>query len=163
MATVTECAIFAGGCFWGMEYWMKRLEGVISVEPGYTGGQEENPTYKQVKAHETGHYEAVRVIFDPEKCSYETVCRHFFEIHDPTQEDGQGIDIGPQYRSAIFYADENQKAISEKTIAILEAKGLSIATKLFPASVFWTAEEYHRDYCDLRHIEPECHVYTKRF
>ena len=161
MATNTECAIFAGGCFWGMEYWMKRLNGVISVEPGYTGGQEENPSYTQVKAHKPGHYEAVRVIFDPSVCSYEKVCRHFFEIHDPTQVDGQGID--PQYRSAIFYSSQEQKSISEKTIAILEAKGLSIATKLFPATIFWTAEEYHHNYCDLRHIEPECHVYTKRF
>lgn len=160
---MTKEAYFAGGCFWGMEYWMKRLPGVVAVMPGYTGGAEAAPTYEQVKSHQTGHYEAVRVSYDPDLVSYRTVAVHFFEIHDPTQADGQGIDIGPQYRSAIFYQDGQELATARELIAILEDKGLRIATRLIPFSEFYPAEQYHRDYCDLRGIEPECHLYTKRF
>ncbi len=162
MSIVSYC-IFAGGCFWGMDYYFRRAEGVVSVESGYIGGKEENPAYKDVKAHLTGHAEAVRVGYDPSVTSYEKLARLFFEIHDPEQTDGQGIDIGPQYRSEIFYLDEEQKSVAEKLVDILEKKGFRISTRLTPASKFWPAEEYHQDYFAKNGGEPDCHFYTKRF
>lgn len=159
----TETAIFAGGCFWGVEHLMKQIPGVISVESGYIGGTTSNPTYEQVCSHKTGHAEAVRILFDPSKTTYEVLAKRFFEIHDPEQVDGQGPDIGNQYRSEIFYTTPEQKTIALKLIGILKAKGYKIATKVTPATTFWKAETYHQDYYDKTGKQPYCHRYTKRF
>ena len=159
----TERAILAGGCFWGMEYCFQKLDGVLSTRAGYIGGHKEDPSYLEVCSHNTGHAEAVEVQFDPEKTDFETLARYFFEIHDPTQLDRQGPDIGDQYRSAVFYLDESQKKITEKLIAILEDKGYKIVTKLVEAGEFWEAEDYHQDYYEKKGQLPYCHIYTKRF
>ncbi|WP_304708176.1 bifunctional methionine sulfoxide reductase B/A protein [uncultured Rikenella sp.] len=159
----TAEAIFAGGCFWGVEHLMQQQTGVISVESGYIGGTTDHPTYEQVCTQKTGHAEAVRVTYDPTKIDYETLAKRFFEIHDPTQQDGQGPDLGPQYRSEIFYLDPEQKAIAERLIRQLETKGYRIATRVTPATVFWPAETYHQDYYRRKGTEPYCHAYTKRF
>ena len=118
----TETAIFAGGCFWGVEYLLSKMPGVLKVESGYTGGRTENPTYEQVCSHTTGHAEAVRVTFDPAKVSYEKLAKFFFEIHDPTQLDGQGPDLGDQYRSEIFYTTPAQQQTAEKLIGELRRR-----------------------------------------
>ncbi len=159
----TETAIFASGCFWGTEYWMQKQKGVISTEVGYIGGHVRNPTYEQVCSKTTGHAEAVKVVFNPEEVSYETLAKIFFETHDPTQVDGQGPDIGNQYRSEIFYTNDNQKLISEKLIKILEKDDLKVATKLTEAPKFWKAENYHQDYYEHKGTKPYCHFYTKKF
>jgi peptide methionine sulfoxide reductase msrA/msrB len=159
----TDTAIFAGGCFWGVEFYMKKIKGVISTEVGYTGGSKENPTYKEVCAGNTGHYEAIEVVFDPAQTNYETVARMFFETHDPTHWNHQGPDYGEQYRSAVFYRNEEQKAITEKLIGLLKEKGLKVVTEVKPASKFWKAENYHQDYYDHKGETPYCHGYSKRF
>ncbi len=156
-------AIYAGGCFWGVEHYMQKAEGVIDVTSGYIGGNVDNPTYQQVKSHTTGHAEAVMVEYDPSKTDYETLTMLFLEIHDPTQEGGQGVDIGPQYRSEIYYSNEDERGIAEKLINILKGKGYKVVTKVTPVSKFWTAEEYHQNYCERHNIEPECHFRVKRF
>ncbi len=158
-----EKAILASGCFWGTEYFLKRIDGVVSTTVGYTGGFVENPTYEQVCTKRTGHYEATEVIYDPSKTDYETVLRMFFETHDPTQVNGQGPDIGPQYRSAVFYMNDAQKATAEKLIALLRAKGYAVATELLPAAVFYSAESYHQDYYDNKGGSPYCHGYRALF
>ena len=134
--TKTDTAIFAGGCFWGVEYYMQKEPGVISTTVGYTGGTKQNPTYEEVCAHVTGHVEAIEIAFDPEKTTYEKVARLFFEIHDPTQANGQGPDIGEQYLSVVYYRNEEQKAIAEKLIGILKEKGYNVVTKVIPATTF---------------------------
>ncbi len=159
----SEIAIFAGGCFWGTEYWMQMQKGVISTEVGYIGGKEQNPTYEQVCAHLTGHAEAVKIVFNPKMVSYETLLKLFFEIHDPTQVNRQGPDVGEQYRSEIFYADEAQKQTAKKLINILKSKGLNVVTKLSKVGDFWSAEDYHQDYYKNKGSKPYCHFYTKRF
>lgn len=159
----TAEAIFAGGCFWGVEHLLQKQSGVISVVSGYVGGAVDNPTYEQICTEKTGHVEAVRVSYDPSKVSYETLAKLFFEIHDPTQADGQGPDIGAQYRSEIFYFNDQQKRVSEKLIDQLKDKGYDVVTKVTPATKFWTAEKYHQDYYDQKGTEPYCHSYTKRF
>lgn len=146
-----------------MEYYMKQIPGVSLVESGYTGGHKDFPTYEEVKQHTTGHAEAVRVWFDPQKVSYETLAKRFFEIHDPCQPDGQGYDIGPQYRSEIFYANEEQRATAQHLIDILRAKGYPVVTRLTPATTFWPAEDYHQDYFERHGGAPDCHRYVKRF
>ena len=156
-------AIFASGCFWGTEYYFKKAKGVKSTTVGYTGGQVKNPTYEQVCTGTTGLAEAVEVIFDPDKTSFEELTRLFFETHDFTQVNRQGPDIGEQYRSEIFYLNDDQKAIAEKLIHILEDKGYQVATKVSKASTFWPAENYHQDYYEGKGSLPYCHGYTKRF
>ena len=162
-AATTETAIFAGGCFWGVEYMLGKVDGVKSIRSGYIGGHTENPTYEQVCSHKTGHAEAVEVEFDPSKVSYETLARLFFEIHDPTQLDGQGPDLGDQYRSEIFYTTPEQKEVAERLIRILKEKGYSVVTDVTPASHFWPAEQYHQNYYNRKGTQPYCHRYTKRF
>jgi len=158
-----QIAIFASGCFWGTEFYLQKADGVIATTVGYIGGTTNNPTYEQVCAKKTGHYEAVEVVFDPQKTSFETLTKLFFETHDPTQTNGQGPDIGPQYRSAIFYQNEAQKTTSEKLIRTLQGKGYKVATVLLPAATFWPAELYHQDYYNNKGGTPYCHSYTKRF
>lgn len=159
----TERAIFASGCFWGTEYHFQRTRGVLETSVGYTGGHVQKPTYKQVCSGTTGHAEAVEVIYDPSLVSYETLAKLYFETHDPTQVNRQGPDVGEQYRSEIFYLDENQKKTAEKLIALLEAKGLDVATRVTKAGTFWKAEDYHQDYYMKKNGAPYCHIYTKRF
>jgi len=159
----SEIAIFAGGCFWGIEYYMDQIPGVINVESGYIGGTKEKPNYEEVCTEDTGHAEAVRVEFDPTKVSYEQLARAFFEIHDPTQLNRQGPDVGDQYRSEIFYLSSRQKEIAKKLIDQLKEKGYEITTQLTPASHFWKAEDYHQDYYERKGTLPSCHRYVKRF
>ena len=158
-----EKAYFAGGCFWGVEHLLKQSEGVISTRVGYMGGRTKNPTYKQVCYENTGHAEVVEVVFDPKQTSYETLARLFFEIHDPTQINRQGPDIGDQYRSAVFYTNNEQKETAEKLIALLKGKGYNPVTEIVPADTFWVAEDYHQDYYDNTGKQPYCHIYQKRF
>lgn len=156
-------AYFAGGCFWGVEYFFRKAEGVVSTRVGYMGGRTENPTYREVCSGATGHAEAIEVVFDPSQTSFEKLARLFFETHDPTQVNRQGPDIGDQYRSAIFYADDGQKRTAQKLIELLRAKGYKIATQLNEAGTFWEAEEYHQDYYFNNGKQPYCHSYTARF
>jgi len=158
-----ETAYFAGGCFWGTEYYFKNAKGVLKTRVGYMGGRTEHPTYKQVCYENTGHAEALEVTYDPSLTNYETLARLFFEIHDPTQVDRQGPDIGDQYRSAVFYRNEAQQKIAAKLVGLLKDKGFKVATELTPAATFWPAEEYHQDYYSKTGKQPYCHVYTKRF
>jgi len=158
-----DTAIFASGCFWGTEYHLQRFKGVIDTKPGYIGGNIKNPSYQQVCSGMTGHAEAVRVIYNPDSVSYEDLAKLYFETHDPTQVDRQGPDIGTQYRSEIFYTNDEQKKIASDLMKQLESKGLKVATKLTLASTFWVAEDYHQDYYLKTGKQPYCHKYTKRF
>jgi peptide methionine sulfoxide reductase msrA/msrB len=156
-------AYFAGGCFWGVEYMLEELDGVIDAKVGYMGGHTKNPTYAEVCDHNTGYAETVEVTFDPSKISYEELAKYFFEIHDPTQMDRQGPDIGDQYRSEVFYTNDNQKMIAEKLINILKDKGYKVVTRVAKAGTFYPAESCHQDYYEKNGHTPYCHVYTKRF
>jgi peptide methionine sulfoxide reductase msrA/msrB len=156
-------AYFAAGCFWGVEYHLKVLKGVYSVVSGYMGGHVENPRYNMVCTGTTGHLEAVRVEFDECQISFNDLAKYFFEIHDFTQINGQGPDIGPQYLSAIFYVDEKQKNVSLKLIDELEDMGYKVATSLHEASKFYEAEDYHQNYYEKTGKVPYCHSYTKIF
>jgi methionine-S-sulfoxide reductase len=147
--TKTEKAIFAAGCFWGVEHSFSGVKGVLRTRVGYTGGNKANPTYREVCSDTTGHAEAVLVEFDPDHISYEALVRHFFSIHDPTTVDSQGPDVGSQYRSAIFYHDEGQKGISMRVIRELTERGVydgEIVTEITRAGPFYEAEEYHQRY-----------------
>jgi len=156
-------AIFASGCFWGTEYYFNKAPGVISTTVGYTGGHLDNPTYKQVCTDKTGHAEAVEVSYDPEVISYEQLAKLFFETHDFTQLNRQGPDIGTQYRSAIFYLDDEQKEIATQLIQTLKTKRHNVKTKVTKADKFWPAEDYHQDYYDKTKKLPYCHIYRKIF
>ncbi len=156
-------AIFAGGCFWGVEHNFVQVPGVISVTSGFMGGHVEHPSYRQVCAGTTGHLEAVEVLYDKASVDYETLAKLFFEIHDPTQAGGQGPDIGEQYKSAVFYEDEEQRQVAEKLIRVLEDKGLKVVTELRKAGTFWPAEEYHQDYYAKTGKTPYCHTRVQRF
>ena len=158
-----ETAIFAGGCFWGVEHYMQKIPGVISVESGYIGGTVKDPSYEEVCKQNTGHAEAVRIVYDAAQTNYETVAKAFFEIHDPTQLNGQGPDIGEQYRSEVFYTTPKQKEIAEKLIKQLKDKGFDVVTEVTSAPEFWVAEDYHQNYYDRKGTVPYCHGYTKRF
>ena len=161
--TSTAKAYFAGGCFWGMEYLFEHKDGIISVTSGYMGGSLPNPSYRDVTTGTTGHFETVEVVYDPAKISYEKLTKFFFEIHDPTQTNGQGPDIGSQYLSAVFYQNNSELETGQKLISILNNKGYKIATRLLPAADFWPAEDYHQDYYDRKKQKPYCHLYKKKF
>lgn len=161
--TPADRAYFAGGCFWGVEHLLQEVEGVSSVSSGYMGGERENPTYREVCSGATGHAETVEVVFDPKVVSYEVLAKLFLEIHDPTQVDRQGPDRGSQYRSAIFYVDDEQKRVAGELIDILKGKGYDVVTEVSPAGTFWEAEDYHQDYYEKSGGGPYCHARQKRF
>jgi len=158
-----EVAIFAGGCFWGVEALLKEKKGVLETTVGYTGGHKPHPTYKDVSYTDTGHAEAVKVVFDPNVVSYRELCRYFFDIHNPTEWNRQGPDVGAQYRSEIFYTSDEQKKIANETIGELKKKGYDVATKVQKAGRFWKAKEYHQDYYAKTGKTPYCHFFTERF
>ena len=143
---MTETAIFGAGCFWGVEAAFRRVDGVVETAVGYSGGQTSEPTYYEVCSGQTGHAEVLRVVFEPERVSYEALLELFWQVHDPTQVNRQGPDIGTQYRSAIFYVSEAQKEAAEASKATLVAAGHPIATLIEPAAEFWMAEDYHQQY-----------------
>jgi peptide methionine sulfoxide reductase msrA/msrB len=158
-----ERALFAGGCFWGVEYYMKELPGVIWTSVGFAGGNLVDPTYQEVCTGKTGHAEVVEVIFDPHKTDFESVAKLFFEIHDPSQKMRQGPDIGPQYRSAIFYLTEEQRDTSLALIEKLSRKHIQVATEIVPAGPFYPAEDYHQDYYTKTGREHYCHKRVVKF
>ncbi len=159
----TEIAIFAGGCFWGTQYYFENATGVISAIAGYTGGNTENPTYEQVCTGNTGHAEAIQVTFDPQKTSYEDLAKLFFEIHDFTQLNRQGPDVGTQYRSAVYYLNDDQKYTIIKLINILKEKNYAVKTVIEPAKKFYPAEIYHQNYYQKTGKTQYCHAYKKIF
>ena len=155
-----DVAVFAAGCFWGVQFYFDQVPGVIETEVGYIGGHTEQPSYEAVCAHKTGHAEATRIVFDPKKISYEKLLAQFFRMHDPTQMNRQGPDVGDQYRSAIFYKDEAQKQAAQKAIDELNSSGKfkkPIVTSLEPADKFWPAENYHQKFTE-RTGRGMCHV-----
>jgi peptide methionine sulfoxide reductase msrA/msrB len=154
---------FAGGCFWGVEHFLERMPGVIDVESGYMGGDKDEPTYEEVSSGDSGHAETVRVSFDPAMISYAEVAKRFFEIHDPTQVDRQGPDVGTQYRSAVFVTGPEQRAAVDDLISKLKANGYEVATEVAKAGTFWTAEAYHQDYYVRTKKTPYCHAPVPRF
>lgn len=151
-------AMFAAGCFWGVQFYFDQVPGVIKSTVGYTGGHTEDPTYEQVCSHTTGHAEATLLEFDPDLVSYKTLVKHFFRMHDPTQLNRQGPDIGDQYRSAIFYFDEQQKVTAEK-VKVEKQKDFDkpIVTEIVVASTFYPAEEYHQKFTE-KTGRGMCHV-----
>jgi len=159
----SEVAYFAGGCFWGVEHHFEKVPGVLSAESGYMGGSQEDPTYQQVCTGGTGHVETVKVTFDPGRVSYETLARLFFEIHDPTQSDGQGPDLGEQYLSVIFHGSQAQRDSALGLVELLRKRGYKVSTRILPATTFWRAEEYHQDYYARTGKSPYCHVRVRRF
>lgn len=150
---MTETATFAAGCFWGVEVTFRNVEGVVDAKVGYTGGSTDNPTYQQVCNEGTGHAEAVKVVFDPERVSYDALLEVFWQNHDPTQVNRQGPDYGSQYRSAVFFHSPEQEAAALKSKEALEASGRlarPVATEITAATTFWPAEEYHQRYLEKR-------------
>ncbi|QOY52127.1 bifunctional methionine sulfoxide reductase B/A protein [Candidatus Sulfurimonas baltica] len=156
-------AYFAGGCFWGVEYYLEKLDGVKEVHSGFMGGHVKNPSYYEVVRSNTGHLEAVEVIYDSSKISYKMIAKTFFEIHDPTQANGQGPDIGEQYLSAVFVNNENEKNTIRELISQLKQNGFDIATKILEKQEFYKAEEDHQNYYNKKGTKPYCHGYRKRF
>ncbi len=155
-----EVAVLAGGCFWGVEEILRSIPGVIDIEAGYTGGSLRNPTYEDVHTGRTGHAESVRVVFDPDKLSFEGLLGWFFRLHDPTTLNRQGNDVGTQYRSAIFYQNEEQRRVAEAFKAKVDASGKwkrPLTTEIVPASEFWLAEDYHQDYLQKNPGGYTCH------
>lgn len=159
----TLYAYFAGGCFWGVEYFFNKQDGVVDALSGFMGGDTKNPTYQDVCYKDTGHIEVVQVEYDPQVISYEDLTKLFFEIHNPSQEGGQGPDIGSQYLSAVFVSNEEEKNTVEKLINILQNKALHVATKILPKAEFYKAEDYHQYYYEKTGKTPYCHSYVKRF
>ncbi|MCI7293110.1 MAG: peptide-methionine (S)-S-oxide reductase MsrA [Butyricimonas virosa] len=158
-----EVGIFACGCFWGTQHQFAKQKGVKRTLAGYTGGEEAFPSYADVRDHKTHHVEAVIVEFDPTVVSYESLCKLFFEIHDPAQTDGVGTDIGSQYRSCIFYRNEPQRQVAEYVMQLLRDKGDEVNTLLLPESQFYIGEAYHQRYYDKTGGEPYCHIRRRKF
>ena len=159
MTTQQSIATLGGGCFWCLEAVYQQLDGVERVVSGYAGGHVENPTYEQVCGKKTGHVEVVQVTFDPARVSYRDVLEVFFSIHDPTTKDRQGNDAGPQYRSAIFYHDDEQRQVAESIIAELAAEhafDAPIVTELKPFERCYSAEQYHQNYYAQNSSQPYC-------
>ena len=156
-------AHFSAGCVWGVEYYFKRLRGILFTRVGFMGGDLADPSYKQVKTGTTGHLETIEVEYDPDMVSYEALVKYFFEIHDFEQADGQGIDIGTQYLSAIWFNDTTERDIAIKVFGELMRMGYHPATQIREVMTFYPAEDYHQDYLDERGETPECHVWRKIF
>ncbi len=159
MASQQSIATLGGGCFWCLEAVYQQLEGVDRVVSGYAGGHVENPTYEQVCGKKSGHAEVVQVTFDPSRVSYRDVLEVFFSIHDPTTKDRQGNDVGPQYRSVIFYHDAEQRQVAESIIAELAAEHAfeaPIVTEVEPFERFYSAEQYHQNYFAQNSSQPYC-------
>jgi peptide-methionine (S)-S-oxide reductase len=157
--TKTDTATFGTGCFWCTEAIFQQLEGVVSATSGYSGGQVKNPTYKEVCEGTTGHAEVIQVVYEPSKISFEELLKAFWESHDPTTLNRQGNDVGPQYRSVIFYHNAEQKEKAEKYKAELDKSGAfakPIVTEISPFTVFYKAENYHQDYYNLNGSQPYC-------
>jgi len=156
-----EKATFAAGCFWGVESNLRQAPGVVDVRVGYTGGATENPNYEDVCTDRSGHAEAVQLTFDPKRVSYDHLLDAFWKLHDPTQLNRQGPDLGTQYRSAIFYHSPQQLELASKSKHRLQASGRykrPIVTQIVPAGKFYDAEEYHQRYFEKRGIAPTCHL-----
>jgi peptide-methionine (S)-S-oxide reductase len=154
-------ATFAGGCFWGTEYVFQQVPGVKSTAVGFMGGRVDNPTYKQICYTDTNHAEVVQLVYDPQAITYDKLVKVFFKTHDPTTLNRQGPDVGTQYRSAIFYHDEQQKQIAEKEKTAFDTSGefrKSIVTEIIEAKEFWKAENYHQDYFKKNPNHPACHI-----
>jgi methionine-S-sulfoxide reductase len=154
-----EVVIVAAGCFWGVQYYFDQVPGVLETTAGYIGGHVDQPTYEQVCTHKTGHAEAVKIVFDPSKITYSTLLKQFFRMHDPTQLNRQGPDVGDNYRSAIFYQNDQQKKEAQELINELNKTqfGGKIATTLEPKAVFWPAEDYHQKFTE-RTGGGMCHI-----
>jgi peptide-methionine (S)-S-oxide reductase len=158
-----EQATFGAGCFWGVEYVLRRVPGVLDVQVGYTGGTTKNPTYREVCSHSTGHAEVAQVTFDDERVTFDQLLDVFWALHDPTQLDRQGPDIGDQYRSAIFTSSPEQQAAAEASKQRAQARfGKPIATEIVPLTTFYPAEDYHQAYYEKNGHEPYCHVVPVR-
>ncbi|MEI6650862.1 MAG: peptide-methionine (S)-S-oxide reductase MsrA [Candidatus Moraniibacteriota bacterium] len=158
-----EKAYFAGGCFWGVEYQLERLDGVMDVRSGYMGGKTDHPTYQEVSSGTTGHAETVEVFYDPKRIPFREVAKRFFETHDPTEVGRQGPDIGSQYRSAVFFVGDKQKRATEELIGILRDRGYGVVTEVVPAGTFYPAEDSHQDYYKKTGSTPYCHTPVQRF
>lgn len=155
-----EKVVLAGGCFWGMEDLIRRIPGVIDTRVGYTGGDFKNPAYKDMTTGKTGHAESIEITFEPAQLSFETLLHKFFQLHDPTTIDRQGNDRGSQYRSAIFYTNDDQKKSAENVISAIDASGKwpgKIVTQIVPLSDFYEAEDYHQDYLEKNPGGYSCH------
>lgn len=163
MESLIQSAYFAGGCFWGVEYLFQKNDGVIEVTSGYMGGTQKNPTYQDVIYRNSGHLEVVKVNYDSKVVTYQELVKLFFEIHDFTQTNGQGPDIGYQYLSAIFVQNEIEREIAQNLIKKLEEMNYSVATKLIDGEIFYSAEDYHQNYYDRNGKTPYCHSYKKVF
>lgn len=151
-------AVFAAGCFWGVQYYFDQIPGVLETIVGYTGGATTDPTYEQVISHTTGHAEALLVTFDPAQVSYETLVRHFFRMHDPTQLNRQGPDVGDNYRSAIFYFNDDQRTTAERVRDEVQVSvSKPIVTQIVPKDAFYEAEGYHQKFTE-RTGRGMCHV-----
>ena len=159
-----DTAVLAGGCFWCMEAIFSQLKGIEKVESGYCGGSVKNPSYKEVCTGKTGHAESIRITFNPAVISYKQILRVFFTLHDPTSLNRQGNDVGSQYRSEIFYVNENQKEAAEQVIKEVTEEKLwdnPIVTVLEPLREFYIAEEYHQDYYKKNPLNPYCFMVIK--
>lgn len=153
-----ERACLAGGCFWGVEYWLSQLPGIVSCQSGFMGGEGVFPSYEEVCSQKTGFLEVVEVLFEPTSLSYKQLLRYFFEIHDSTQQGGQGPDIGPQYRSAIFFFSREQETIAEEVRKELLGMGVASKTEIRPGSLFYPAEASHQQYYEKTGLAPYCHT-----
>jgi peptide methionine sulfoxide reductase msrA/msrB len=157
-------AVFASGCFWGTEYWFSKTAGVIATTVGYAGGDIDKPTYREVCQGDTGHAEAIRVIYNPKIARFDTLVKLFFETHDPSQKNGQGPDIGSQYRSVIFYTAAEQKIIAEKYRSLLKDQDINVTTEIVPLEKFHPERDpHHQKYYEKNGQRPYCHIYEKKF
>lgn len=158
-----KTALFASGCFWGTEYFLARIPGVVKTSVGYAGGHTENPDYESVCSGRTGHVECVEVTYDPAKVDYENLCKLFFETHNFSQKDGQGPDIGSQYLSRIFCSTDDERKTAVGMIEQLRKMGYEVATEVVGLSRFWPAEDYHQNYYERHGKSPYCHIYRPVF